>query len=961
VVGRVHERRRLTRALQAARARRGGSAFLLGERGIGKTRLLNEITELAVEYDVQVWRGRASAVGPAVPLRPLAEALLSRFRGRPAPDAPELVSYLPALSRLVPDWSGDDPEAATNSAGPLLVLAEAVLRLLVMSSRDGSCLLVLDDLQEADAETLFVVEYLVDNLGGSRVLLLGTARSGGSAAVDLVRAAGRRGISVVQELRALSRDAVCRLTAACLEAEPDELPAEVVDLMWHSSAGNPLVVEELVVDLAGAGALVSGDEGWHLADHLAADPPAALVDSVTRRVGPLGEDVGALLSAAAVFGRRFPLSVVQRVTGLADRDLVRHLRAALNAELVVPDDSAPDWYLFRHPLIAEAVLSKATPGNVVLLAKHAAEAVLACHPGLPGDWCALTGRLLRSADDPHGAATMFAETGRRALADGQVGEAVSWLTEAAELLDGHPDAVAHDRVLEDLVQALGEHGRLDDALRLAAGRAEQGGASRSVGLHTQLAWAANLAGRTKEGLDQVRTARGLLGSRPDSARHAGVDAVEASLLLGRADRDGRERAARLAGGALRVAERDDLPDVACRSLQVLGALVRDRDVARAEGLLERAREWAERHELPLWRTHVLFRLGVHRMLTEGDGHDLELARVESRRTGAATVNCVVSSISALHHVLSGEFAAAAVTVADAEATADRLRLPDLAGQAHLGGAILAAHRADRAAMEAALAEIPHHDRKPEGALPLGLAQAFCSLLEEDGDRARRELRAAAEFEERNHVRFRLSGRHGLRLLLDLLAGELPEARFRAMAATAPASLRWNRQFVLLGEAVLLGRANQPRAADRMADAALTAGRPYPVARRLGARLVAETAAGAGWGEPVTWLRDAEEYFHQAGVPAVASACRASLREIGAVVPQRRSGVEHVPEQLRAIGVTVREYDVLRLLGERMGNKDIARRLHISPRTVEKHVARLMAKTFRADRATLSEYAATQCR
>jgi DNA-binding CsgD family transcriptional regulator len=90
---------------------------------------------------------------------------------------------------------------------------------------------------------------------------------------------------------------------------------------------------------------------------------------------------------------------------------------------------------------------------------------------------------------------------------------------------------------------------------------------------------------------------------------------------------------------------------------------------------------------------------------------------------------------------------------------------------------------------------------------------------------------------------------------------------------------------------------------------------------------------------------------------VAGACRALLRQVGAVVPQRRTGLDYVPPELRGFGVTVREYDVLRLLADRMGNKEIGRRLHISPRTVEKHVARLIAKTFRRDRAGLTEYAA----
>jgi hypothetical protein len=957
-VGRDREQRRLTRALQAARTRRGGSAFLLGESGIGKTRLLNEVADLATEYDMRVWRGRGSAIGPTVPLRPLAEALLSGFRGRAAPDAPELAPYLRALGRLVPDWS-DGTRAGTRDdpAEPLLTLAEAVLRVLVACGRDRGLLLVLDDLQEADTETLFVVEYLVDNVAASRVLVLGTVRSGTSSAVDLVRAADRRSTGTVLELRALDRDAVWRLAAACLETDPYRVPVEVADLLWDNSAGNPFVVEELVRELVDTEVLVCDERGWCLAGELAGELPVALRDSVDRRVDTLGENGRALVSAAAVVGHRFPTSVVQQVTGLADRDLVAHLQAAVAVQLLVRDNGSSDWYRFRHPLTAEAVLRTLAPVSIELIARQAADAVRARHPGLPGDWCALVGKLLLTAGDTAGAGAVFAMAGRRALTGGALGTAVSRLVEAAELLAEHPDGAARAHVLEDLVRALGESGQFHRALQMS-GHTELAGTRRTAGLHAQLAWAANLAGRVQDGLAQVQAARALLGSRADPAQHAALDAVEASLLLGDSGRDNGRRAESLAAGALRVAEREDLPDVACQSLQVLGTVMQDRDLGEAESLLERAREWTELHDLPLWRTHTLMRLGVHRMVTDGDGHTLELARTESRRTGATVVHCVVTLVVAMHQVLSGEFGDAEDTLAGASATVSRLRLADLAAHTRLGEAILAAHRADREAMDAALAAMPAGDPTPEGALSLGLAKGFCSLLEEDVDRARRELRAAAEFEERNHVRFRLSGRHGLRLLLDLLAGDLSEAKFRVMAARAPARLRWNRQFVLLGEAVLLGRTNRPQAADRMVDTAIVAGRPYPVAWHLGTRLVAEAAAADGWGEPVIWLREAEEYFHQARVPAVASACRALLRRVGAVVPQRRPGLETVPPELRAFGVTVREYEVLRLLGERRGNKEIGRRLHISPRTVEKHVARLIAKTFRPDRAALSEYAAT---
>ncbi|MCZ0991326.1 helix-turn-helix transcriptional regulator [Streptomyces diastatochromogenes] len=125
-----------------------------------------------------------------------------------------------------------------------------------------------------------------------------------------------------------------------------------------------------------------------------------------------------------------------------------------------------------------------------------------------------------------------------------------------------------------------------------------------------------------------------------------------------------------------------------------------------------------------------------------------------------------------------------------------------------------------------------------------------------------------------------------------------------------------------------------------------------MAQHLGLRLIADAAHQDGWGDPVGWLRRAEHHFHERDVAAVAGACRAALRRLGAPVHQHRSGTSGIPEHLRAQGVTVREFEVFRLLAERLGNKDIADRLFISPRTAEKHIASLMTKTGAVNRADL---------
>ncbi|HEY0637533.1 MAG TPA: LuxR C-terminal-related transcriptional regulator, partial [Pseudonocardiaceae bacterium] len=418
------------------------------------------------------------------------------------------------------------------------------------------------------------------------------------------------------------------------------------------------------------------------------------------------------------------------------------------------------------------------------------------------------------------------------------------------------------------------------------------------------------------------------------------------------------RAAALARRAAEAAERVPLPLVACEALQLLGVLARERDLAEADAHFERMHDLAERHHLPIKRVYALVLKAGTTCLADGDVAGLHRAVAEASRLGAMTLVHEVEGILALQAVLRGEHAEAERLVDDCLRATVRLRFDRLTRYVLMVRATLAAHRGDRTGMDAALAEFDRRGGRDSYDLPLvhGLARAFCALLEEDRAAATAELAQVLAYEERSPTMFHLAGRSGLHLLLGVLDGRVDRARYHELTTGPAAAMRWNAQFACLADAVLLGREGRTAEADRASAAGERAGALYPMAGHLALRLVAEEAHEAGWGRPVDWLRAAELYFHEAGVPAVAGACRAALRRVGASVPQRRGGTEAVPAVLRALGVTAREYEVFQLLVERLGNKAIGSRLHISPRTVEKHVASLMAKTGRADREALTTYA-----
>jgi len=162
-------------ALRRTAASRGGVVFVVGEAGLGKSRIARAAEAAARATDMAVLTGRAVRDGQTSAFRALSEALLRASRIAGLPDSPDLGPFRGYLARIVPEWrAAAAPITEEGDVG----LAEGVLRLLRLLGGRSGCLLVLEDLHWADAGTLAVVEYLADNLDGEPVVCLVTVRTG---------------------------------------------------------------------------------------------------------------------------------------------------------------------------------------------------------------------------------------------------------------------------------------------------------------------------------------------------------------------------------------------------------------------------------------------------------------------------------------------------------------------------------------------------------------------------------------------------------------------------------------------------------------------------------------------------------------------------------------------------------------------------------------------------------------
>lgn len=934
-MGRAAECAAIARAVDTAVAGHGGGLALVGEAGIGKSRLCEYAREYAQRQGLLVLSGRAVDGPSATAFRPLSEALSSGFRETGAPRDPAVTALLPTLAHLVPHWS---TRVAPHAS--VLAIAEAVLRLLEVAGRDHGVLLMVEDLHWADQDTLAVLEYLLDNTAAHGALCLLTCRPE-PPVVHVARRAADRRVATLLDLGPLPDADVDGLTLSCLGQEA--VSAELLEFLRRHADGVPFFVEELLAGLVRAGVLARGEDGWKVTGPLAAAVPASFAESAAGRVGALSPDERRVLGAAAMLGREIDWRPLPAVTGLPESAVLDALRTAAEALLLSTDEGV---VRFRHALTREYVLAQLLPPERAALAARALAAVPDTDPELVAD-------LARQAGDLRRAVAGLVTSAEQARDRGALATAAVRLDEAAQLQTGAEDGLLITERLAE-VRALAGDVEAATALAepaLAARRANQQ-PRHIVDLELVLSRAALTAGAYERAQEHADRAGEVAAQAEDAPRRARASVVAAQIAVARG---AVAEAERLAAEALESTDEAELPDVWCEAMEVRGRCRRLHDVHGAERIFDAALAVAERYGLSLWRARALHELGTIDLLDRMSTDRLVAARRAAIEAGAPALAAVVDFHLASALVARNSLADGRVAAQRAVDVAQRLRLSILVPAL----TVLArshAHERDHATVGALVERITAvAGDDPEAAAGIeSHVYAMLALHEADREAARAALDRAADLWRRR------PGGHdphrGLWALLCTLDGD--GAAERAEAARAPGSdTRFNRAGLRAAEAVAAGRDGDRAAAEARFAACLEEVRGY-----LGGEwlvhliewLVAPAAHADGWGDPASALRVAVRWFADHGYEPLAASCRRLLREVGAPVPRAGRGVSPVPDPLATLGVTSREVDVLRLLVAGMTNRQIAQRLVLSPKTVEKHVASLLSKTGRPDREQLRE-------
>jgi DNA-binding SARP family transcriptional activator len=506
-VGRDAQLETLREAWSRARQRRGGLAFVGGESGVGKTRLVEELATHAAVSGGAVLRGGTTFIETG-PYQALVEALRSATSladvASGAPWRPALATMLPELHRAaadVPALLG--PEAERSR------LFEAVVAALASLATARPLLVVLEDLHWAGSGTVALLAHVARRVVHEPIAIVATYRDDDLPRAhplrDLRRQLGREGTACVVSLGPLTARDVERFFALRFgDAAPPALAAR-----YHAATeGLPLFLVEILAE-------VTNDRTLPVVP--ATDLPQSLAATIERRLHDLSPAGRAAMEIAAVIGAGFDLELVAEASGWSDAETVRNVGDLIERHLVRELPGSGAGYAFAHAFYRENAYARIPPAKRRERHAHVARALAELYPGRLLELAPELARHYEEAGDRARAILHLGASARRAsglLAN----EDVLAYAERALALEPTPASELELRLLREEAfrrsgQRPGQRIELERASALSQKLGDRDAEFEVI--HRRIALAHAMGERELERTEIVRAAE--LGERPGSA------------------------------------------------------------------------------------------------------------------------------------------------------------------------------------------------------------------------------------------------------------------------------------------------------------------------------------------------------------------------------------------------------------------------------------------------------------
>ena len=447
-VGRKRELQQLNRALTLARAGQGQLVALVGEPGVGKSRLVWEFTHSTRTSACLVLESSSVSYGKATPYLPIVDMLKSYFRiqdsdeprdirekviGRLFALDDSLRSTLPAFLAIL-DVSSDDVEwAALDPAHRRKRTLDAVKRLLLRESQVQPLALVFEDLHWIDSETQLFLDAMVESLPISRVLLLVDYRP------EYQHGWGGKTYYTQLRVDPLTPETADELLRGLLGPDATLIPLK--RLLVEQTEGNPFFIEESVRTLVETHAMIGDRGNYRLARDVATiRVPATVQVVLASRIDRLQPAQKQLLQSAAVVGKDVPFSLLRAIVDDTDDALYQGLAELQAGEFLYEASLFPEAeYTFKHALTHEVAYDSLLKERRRGLHARIVDAIERLHADRLAEHAEKLAHHAMQGESWDQAVQYLRQAGRKAVARSAYREAARYYEEALEALPRLPN------------------------------------------------------------------------------------------------------------------------------------------------------------------------------------------------------------------------------------------------------------------------------------------------------------------------------------------------------------------------------------------------------------------------------------------------------------------------------------------------------------------------------------------
>lgn len=417
MIGRETEFAQAAGLWQQASAGRGGVLLISGEPGIGKTRMVRELSTFA-----EISGGR-TLVGycyesERTPYGPIAQMVEGSLRDDQVTDLPatvlaDLLTLAPELRLKYPDVSPNerlDPDAEQQR------LFESIVTWFGALSRSDQIMLVVDDIHWADSGSLSLLRHLARRLANRPALFVATYREveldEALPFQDMLYEFNRERLATRIKLARLNKDQTCDLLATLFA---EEITPEFLDSIYRETEGNPFFVEEVCKALVESGSLYFEGGRWHRPEMVALEIPQGIKVTIQSRLGKLSRPEQRILQMAAMLGREFEYEMLVAVSQQEEDEVIEALEAAEQAQLVeevrASKRARGTIFSFTHALIYSTLLASLSTLRRQRLQRQVALALEEAYPERLRELAPLLGRFFAEAGEGEKAVAHLLQAG----------------------------------------------------------------------------------------------------------------------------------------------------------------------------------------------------------------------------------------------------------------------------------------------------------------------------------------------------------------------------------------------------------------------------------------------------------------------------------------------------------------------------------------------------------------------